>query len=120
MDQIANSGPGMMIGKDAFSSVEFNGTLFVDTAQDDDFIGIVFNYQSNKRFMLVTWKKRGQTYYLRNPFTAEAKAGLEIKVVRSQTGPGKMLRNSIWKSGTTKKQVGLVENNSHILFVYDR
>ncbi len=108
MDQIANSGPGLLVAKDAFSSVEFNGTLFIDTGLDDDFVGIAFNYQSNRRFMLVTWRSSNDTYYVKSPFLAEAKSGLEIKVVKSATGPGKMLRNSLWKSGKTRKQVNSI------------
>ena len=103
--QMSNSDPGMLIGKDAFSSVEFNGTFFVDTDLDDDYGGIVFNYQSNRKFMLMTWKQANQSYWQRSPFVAEAKAGVQIKVVKSRTGPGPMLRNALWHTGTTRKQV---------------
>ncbi len=112
-----NSGPGLLVGNHMFSSVEFNGTLFIDTDQDDDFVGLVFNYQSNKRFMLVTWKRNDNPYYVKYPFPAEARAGLEIKVVKSQSGPGKMLRNAIWHSGKTRNEVMLrsVVALAHIL-----
>ena len=60
----------MMIGRDRFTSVEFNGTFFVSTHLDDDYAGFVFNYQSNKRFMLVSWKQRDQKYWKTYPFRA--------------------------------------------------
>ena len=100
-----NSDPGMLIGKDVFSSVEFNGTLFVDATVDDDIAGIVFNYQSNRRFMLMTWKKANQSFWMNSPFVATAKSGVQIKVVKSKTGPGDMLRNALWHTGDTKRQV---------------
>ena len=95
----------MLIGKHAFSSVEFNGTFFVNTEIDDDYAGIVFNYQSNKRFMLVAWKQSNQSYWLNTPFSAHATAGVQIKVVQSETGPGPMLRNAIWHSKDTPREV---------------
>ena len=103
--QMRNSDPGMLIGKHAFSSVEFNGTFFVNTEIDDDYAGIVFNYQSNKRFMLVAWKQSNQSYWQRSPFSAYATAGVQIKVVQSDTGPGPMLRNAIWHSRDTPREV---------------
>lgn len=73
---MVNSGPGMLIGKDRFSNVEFNGTLFVNTPRDDDFVGFVYNYQSNKRFHLMSWKQRTQTYWRTYPFRARARVSV--------------------------------------------
>ena len=103
--QMINSDPGLLIGPHSYSSVDFSGTIFVDTALDDDYIGVVFNYQSNKRFMLVSWKQREQRYWENTPFTATAKAGVQIQRIRSKTGPGATLRNAIWKTGHTRKEV---------------
>ena len=111
MEQLANSGPGLLIGEHALSNFEYNGTIFVDTDRDDDFIGIAFNYQSNKRFMLISWKRDNKTYYLGSPFVAKAMAGLEIKVVKSSSGPSAKLRNALWSSKKTKRQV--IDNSWH-------
>lgn len=104
---MVNSDPGLLIGPNSYSSVDFSGTIFVDTTLDDDYIGVVFNYQSNKRFMLVSWKQRGQDYWETSPFKASARAGVQIQRVRSRSGPGPTLRNAIWKSGTTRKEVSV-------------
>ena len=63
-----------------FGGVDFSGTLQVSTLQDDDFVGIVFSYQSNKRFYLVSWKQEDQVHWNVKPFRAEAVKGVQIKV----------------------------------------
>jgi syndecan 4 len=52
----------------------------VDTEQDNDFIGIVFGYQSSSKFYTAMWKKSGQVYWDRKPFFATSATGLTIKV----------------------------------------
>lgn len=98
-----NSDPALLVGYDSFSSYEYTGTLYVDTTQDDDFIGIVFNYQSNRRFSLISWKQTGATYWKNN--RVEAEAGIEVKTIRSRNGPGQALMYALWHSESTKKQV---------------
>ena len=70
-----------IIGHDQFMDVEFNGTFFVNNKDDDDYAGFVFNYQSNKRFIVVEWKKTNETYTARTPFTSRAMSGIQIKVL---------------------------------------
>ena len=68
--------PGQM----RFGGVDFSGTLDVSTQDDDDFVGIVFSYQSNKQFYLVSWKQLDQVHWNVKPFRAEAVKGIHIKV----------------------------------------
>ena len=71
----------ILTGQDQFMDVEFNGTLFVNNDDDDDdYAGFVFNYQSNKRFIVVSWKKTNETYSERTPFISRAMSGIQIKV----------------------------------------
>ncbi len=72
MRQLASTGPGILVGKDRLANYEFNGTFFVNTHLDDDYAGFVFNYQSNKRFNLVSWKQYSQSYWKSYPFRAYA------------------------------------------------
>ena len=60
--------------------VEFDGTLYVNDDTGDDYAGFVFNYQSNKRFIVVSWKKTNETYSAKRPFVSRAMSGIQIKV----------------------------------------
>lgn len=126
--QTQNSDPGLAVGYDSFGGVDFEGTFFVDTEIDDDYVGFIFSYQDNHKFYTVMWKKNIQTYWQATPFRASAgelfslkenkiyssktkhfsEPGIQLKLVDSRTGPGEMMRNSLWHTGDTKDQVKLL------------
>lgn len=70
--QTINSDPGLAVGYHSFSGVDFEGTFFVDTEIDDDYVGFIFSYQDNHKFYTVAWKKNIQTYWQATPFRASA------------------------------------------------
>lgn len=70
--QLKNSNPGVVVGKNSFGSADFEGTIYVDTDNDDDYIGFVFGFQSDQKFYIVMWKKTNQTYREELPFKAIA------------------------------------------------
>jgi len=106
--QTMNSDPGLAVGFHRFGGVDFEGTFFVDTEIDDDYVGFIFSYQDNNQFYSVMWKKNTQTYWQATPFRAVAEPGIQLKLVQSETGPGEMMRNSMWHTGDTDKQVKLL------------
>lgn len=106
--QTMNSDPGLAVGYHRFGGVDFEGTFFVDTEIDDDYVGFVFSYQDNSNFYTVMWKKNAQTYWQPRPFRAVAEPGIQLKLVTSATGPGEMLRNALWHTGDTANQVRLL------------
>ena len=65
----------------------------------------VLSYQDNANFYTVMWKKNTQTYWQATPFRAVAEPGIQLKLVESSTGPGQMMRNSLWHTGDTEDQV---------------
>ncbi|XP_071564208.1 cartilage oligomeric matrix protein [Temnothorax nylanderi] len=106
IQQTLNSDPGIAIGADELSNVDFEGTFYIDNHDDDDdFAGFVFSYQDNRHFYVVYWKKGEQVYWEPAPFRAEADPGIVLKLVQSETGPGEMLRNSLWHKEDTPNQV---------------
>lgn len=106
--QTMNSDPGLAVGYDIFGGVDFEGTFFVDTEIDDDYVGFIFSYQNNHKFYTVMWKKNTQTYWQATPFRAVAEPGIQIKLVQSSTGPGQLMRNSLWHTGDTEDQLKLL------------
>ncbi|CAK9821391.1 THBS3 [Anthophora retusa] len=108
IQQLLNSDPGIAIGPDIFSGVDFEGTFFINDGGDDDFVGFVFSYQDNRKFYLVSWKKGDQAYWEPTPFRAVGDRGIFLKLVDSSTGPGPLLRNSLWHNKDTPNQVRIL------------
>lgn len=66
---------------DSYGGFDFTGTMFVNTVNDDDFVGLAFGYQSARHFYLFSWKQHDQSYWRSKPdFLSRAKQAIELKV----------------------------------------
>ncbi|KAH3835636.1 hypothetical protein DPMN_108994, partial [Dreissena polymorpha] len=106
--QTLNSDPGIAVSYTGFTGVDFSGTFFVNADTDDDYAGFVFSYQDSASFYCVMWKKARQTYWHSTPFRAVAEPGIQLKRIKSNTGPGELMRNALWHTGDTPDQVKLL------------
>ncbi|XP_048584178.1 cartilage oligomeric matrix protein-like isoform X2 [Nematostella vectensis] len=106
--QTKDCDPSIAVGHERFRGVDFNGTMYVDTRYDDDFIGLVFSFQDAKHFYVISWKQAGRVFWSAKPFRATAIAGIQIKAVKSSEGPSPMMRNAMWHSGNTPNEVKMI------------
>lgn len=116
IQQAVNSIATMLIGKQIFRDVEYSGTFFVNTESDDDIIGIVFGYQSPKKFFVASWKQKRQIYWDTRPIRATAESAVNIKKINSISGPSRMLRNVLWHTGNVSNEATLLwkdQQNGH-------
>ena len=77
----------MAIGKDRLSAVDFSGTIFVETDNDDDFVGFVFSFQDSSNFYVV-YSAKDSNVGNQGPW--------RLVRVASETGPSTDLNSALW------------------------
>lgn len=92
--QKINSAPGIAIGADRLGSVEFEGTIFVNTISDNDWLGSVFSFQDTSNFYLFMSAKAGSR-----------QGSWQIKRINSVTGPvGKNISAAVQRDNSVPGQ----------------
>jgi len=87
--QFENSRASMAIGRRMMGDLRFSGYIYIFDEDDDDVVGVVFNYQNNKNFYLLTATRTdsNQGYW-------------KLMRVRCTAGPGHpsdALKNAIYE-----------------------
>ena len=59
-----NSDPGLAVGFHRFGGIDFEGTFFVDTEIDDDYVGFIFSYQVSGKINSTTSELKTIIRYL--------------------------------------------------------
>jgi hypothetical protein len=57
--QFENSRAALAVGDARFGAVRYSGTMYVFDEDDNDVVGIVFYYQNNKNFYLLSATETG-------------------------------------------------------------
>ncbi|XP_071850679.1 uncharacterized protein [Apostichopus japonicus] len=96
--------PSMLIGLNGYGPVDYSGTWYVNGDMGENFMGIVFGYQSNRKFYLVLWKHDNGN----NPNYSPGLRGIQIKKVASSSGPSSTLANAIWYAQSTTGETELL------------
>ena len=66
-------------GDQRYSEVEYSGVLSVNSKKGEDYIGMIFGYQNNKKFFAVVWR-RENTNLGNTTVTATGIKGVQLKV----------------------------------------
>jgi len=98
--------PSMLIGTPRYGPVDYTGVLYIQGRDASDYVGVVFGYQSNRKFYVVMWRRENSNFQELND-RAGIK-GVQLKLVDSNTGPGSTLAQALWHSGDTTNQVKLL------------
>ncbi|KAK2566263.1 Cartilage oligomeric matrix protein [Acropora cervicornis] len=104
--------PSMLIGSPRYGPVDYSGVLYVKGSEGSDYVGVVFGYQSNRKFYVVMWRRENSNFQASNSQTGIK--GVQLKVllckpiVDSNVGPGFSLAQALWHSGDTTDEVQLL------------
>ena len=91
----------MALGEPSLSSMDFSGTIFVDTDTDDDFVGFVFSFQDSSNFYVVYSAKHNRP-------GGQGIRPWRITRVSSKTGPSTELRSALWAAESVEGQTDIL------------
>ena len=68
----------LSVGSTRYGPVDYSGTIYVKDMEGSDYLGVVFGYQSNRKFYVVMWR-RENINFAKEDINAGIK-GLQLKV----------------------------------------
>ena len=69
-------------GSTRYGPVDYKGTLYVKGNEGSDYLGMVFGYQSNRKFYVAMWRKENSNFEDLN--TRAGIKGVQLKVGSTQ------------------------------------
>lgn len=65
-------------GSARYGPVDYSGAIYVKGSEGSDYVGVVFGYQSNRKFYVVMWRKENSNFESSN--VNSGIKGLQLKV----------------------------------------
>lgn len=65
-------------GTTRYGAVDYSGTIYVKDSEGSDYLGVVFGYQSNRKFYVVMWRRENINFGSADTNTGIK--GLQLKV----------------------------------------
>ena len=66
------------VGSTRYGPMDYSGTIYVKDSEGSDYLGVVFAYQSNRKFYIVMWRR--ETINFGKSDTNAGIKGLQLKV----------------------------------------
>lgn len=68
----------LALGSTRYGPVDYSGTIYVKDSEGSDYLGVVFGYQSNRKFYVVMWRRENINFGKAD--TNAGIKGLQLKV----------------------------------------
>lgn len=52
----------LFVGTTKYGPVDYTGALYVKGSDSSDYVGVVFGYQSNRKFYVVMWRRENSNF----------------------------------------------------------
>ncbi|XP_047500194.1 cartilage oligomeric matrix protein-like [Penaeus chinensis] len=97
IEETLDSDPAMAVGEGnvRISGLDLEATIGTTDDGDNDFMGVVFSFQSYSGFYVVTWKQQGESYSS-GGYSSYGESGIHLKLVTSPDGPSKRVKVALF------------------------
>lgn len=72
-----------VVGSTRYGPMDYSGTMYVKDSEGSDYLGVVFGYQSNRKFYVVMWRRENINFGKED--TNAGIKGLQLKVREVQS-----------------------------------
>ncbi|XP_071121963.1 uncharacterized protein [Mytilus edulis] len=109
----ATGKPAALIGEQSYGSIEYSGTVYVRSTEDDNYVGFIFGYTNNRKFYLVSW--RPNNYNFDNTTYKGGIKGVHISAINSDSGPSQSLAEALWLDTSTDNELTVLWHDPNLV-----